>query len=90
MIWATIACGSTAVTGRPAPATYKGLVCTAAGYSGEIRLGYPWPDAEAKARAAARFMVARAEQLGVHVLEWHEEYFGLDAFGGPTVPLGDG
>jgi len=77
------------VTGRPAPATYKGLVCTAAGYSGEIRLGYPWPDAEAKARAAARFMVARAGRLGIEVLEWHEEYFGLDAFGGPTVPVED-
>ena len=76
-----------AVTGRPAPATYKGLVCAAAGYSGEMRLGYPWPDAEAKARAAARFMAARAEQLGVPVLEWHEEYFGIDAFGGPTVPV---
>jgi hypothetical protein len=76
------------ITGRPAPSTYKGLVCTAAGFSGEMRLGYPWPDAEAKARAAARFMVARAEQLGVPVLEWHEEYFGLNAFGGPTVPVG--
>jgi hypothetical protein len=75
------------ITGRPAPATYKGLVCTAAGFSGEMRLGYPWPDAEAKARAAARFIVARAAQLGVPVLEWHEEYFGLDAFGGPTVPV---
>jgi hypothetical protein len=32
-------------------------------------------------------MVARAEQLGVPVLEWHEEYFGIDAFGGPTVPV---
>jgi hypothetical protein len=75
------------VQGAPAPATYKGLVCTAAGYSGEARLAYPWPDAEAKARAAARFMVARAAQLGIAVLEWHEEYFGLDAFGGPTVPV---
>lgn len=75
------------IGGSPAPATYKGLVCTAAGYSGEARLGYPWPDAEAKARAAARFMVARAEQLGIEVLEWHEEYFGIDAFGGPTVPI---
>ena len=75
------------IEGTPAPVTYKGLVCTAAGYSGEARLGYPWPDAEAKARAAARFMVARAEQLGIEVLEWHEEYFGLDAFGGPTVPV---
>lgn len=75
------------ITGRPAPVSYKGLVCTAAGFSGEARLGYPWPDAEAKARAAARFMVARAAQLGIEVLEWHEEYFGVDAFGGPTVPV---
>lgn len=75
------------IAGRPAPSTYKGLVCTPAGFSGEARLGYPWPDAEAKARAAARFLVARAGQLGVPVLEWHEEYFGLDAFGGATVPL---
>ena len=78
------------VTGTPAPVTYKGLVCTPAGYSGEARLAYSWPDAEAKARAAARFMAARAEQMGVPVLEWHEEYFGVNAFGGPTVPLDDG
>lgn len=75
------------VRGTPAPPTYKGLVCTAAGFSAEARLAYPWPDAEAKARAASRFMAARAEQLGIEVLEWHEEYFGLDAFGGPTVPV---
>lgn len=72
--------------GGPAPATYKGLVCTPAGYSGETKVAYPWPDAEAKARAAVRYLRRRAEQLGVPVLEWHEEYFGVDAFGGPTVP----
>ncbi len=77
------------VKGAPPPETYKGLVCTPSGYSGEARMAYSWPDAEAKARAAARFMAARAEQLGVPVLEWHEEYFGVNAFGGPTVPLGD-
>ncbi len=75
------------VRGTAAPASYKGLVCTTAGYSGEARLAYPWPDAEAKARAAARFFVARAEQLGVEVREWHEEYLGVAAFGGPTVDL---
>ena len=75
------------VRGAAAPASYKGLVCTTAGYSGEARLAYPWPDAEAKARAAARFLVARAEQLGVEVREWHEEYLGVAAFGGPTVDL---
>lgn len=75
------------VRGAPRPQTYKGLVCTRAGFSGEARLPYSWPDAEAKARAAARFLRARADDLGIEVLEWHEEYFGLDAFGGPTVPL---
>jgi hypothetical protein len=75
------------VAGAPPPTTLKGLVCTTAGFSGEARLAYSWPDAEAKARAAARFIGARARAAGVPVLEWHEEYFGLDALGGPTVPL---
>jgi hypothetical protein len=75
------------VRGAPAPSTLKGLVCTPAGYSGEARLAYSWPDAEAKARAAARFLKARADIAGVPVREWHEEYFGLNALGGPTVPL---
>ena len=77
------------VRGGPPPDTYKGLVCTRAGFSGEARLPYGWPDAEAKARAAARFLRARADDLGIDVLEWHEEYFGVNAFGGPTVPLDD-
>lgn len=72
--------------GGPAPETYKGLVCTPAGWSGEARLAYSWPDAEAKARAALRFVRGRAEAAGVPVEEWHEEYFGAGAFGGPTVP----
>jgi hypothetical protein len=75
------------VRGRPAPPTYKGLVCTPAGYTGEARIAYGWPDAEAKARAALRFLRKRADQLGMVVHEWHEEYFGLNAFGGPTVDL---
>ena len=71
--------------GAPAPDTYKGLVCTPAGWAGEARLAYSWPDAEAKARAALRFVRARAEANGVPVDEWHEEYFGVNAYGGPTV-----
>ncbi len=72
--------------GAPPPATYKGLVCTPAGSAGEARFAYPWPDAEAKARAAMAFVRARAEERGVPVLEWHEEVFGAGALGGPTVP----
>ncbi len=73
--------------GAPAPETYKGLVCTPAGWSGEARLGYSWPDAEAKARAALAFLRRRAEDAGLPIDEWHEEYFGVNAFGGDTVDL---
>jgi hypothetical protein len=74
--------------GAPAPEQYKGLVCTPAGWAGEARLAYSWPDAEAKARAALRFIRERAVANGVPVEEWREEYFGAGAFGGPTVPTG--
>ncbi len=70
--------------GAPPPATYKGLVCTPAGWAGEARLAYSWPDAEAKARAALSFIRRRAEQRDLTVEEWHEEIFGAGAFGGPT------
>jgi Acyclic terpene utilisation family protein AtuA len=73
--------------GLPAPSTYKGLVCTPAGWAGECRLAYTWPDAEAKARAALGFVRARAEADGVPVEEWCEEYFGVNAYGGPTVEV---
>ena len=76
--------------GLPAPETYKGLVCTPAGWASEARIAYSWPDAEAKARAALRFVRQRAEANGVPVEEWHEEYFGVNAYGGPTVDLDNG
>jgi hypothetical protein len=75
--------------GAPAPSTYKGLVCTPAGWASETRLAYSWPDAEAKARAAVQFVRRRAEARGVPVAEWHEEYFGVNAYGGPTVDRED-
>jgi len=71
--------------GAPAPEQYKGLVCTPAGWMGELRMAYSWPDAEAKARAALRYVRARAEAGGIAVEEWYEEYFGVNAYGGPTV-----
>jgi len=74
----------------PTTDTYKGLVCTAAGWAGEARLAYSWPDAEAKARAALGFLRSRATELDIPIEEWREEYFGASAFGGPTVEVGDG
>jgi hypothetical protein len=73
----------------PVTDTYKGLVCTPAGWAGEARIAYSWPDAEAKARAALAFLRRKAEQNGVPVEEWREEYFGANAFGGSTVDSGD-
>jgi hypothetical protein len=75
--------------GAPPPETYKGLVCTPAGWSSETRMAYSWPDAEAKARAALAFIRRRAEAAEAPVLEWCEEYFGVNAFGGPTVDTPD-
>ena len=75
------------IVGRPAPETYKALVCRPAGFAGEASVAYSWPDAEAKARAAVRFLRARAEAIGMVVDEWHEEYFGARGFGGRTVPM---
>lgn len=75
-----------ALRGSPPPTTYKGLVCRPAGWSCELRATYGWPDAPAKARAAVRYLRRRADVIGMDVKEWHEEYFGLNAFGGPTVP----
>jgi hypothetical protein len=60
-------------------------VCTPAGWAGEARVAYSWPDAEAKARAALHYIRGRAEKAGLPIEEWHEEYFGVNAYGGPTV-----
>ena len=75
--------------GAPAPDTYKGLACSPAGWSCEVKMGYSWPDAEAKARSALRYIKHRAEVLNIPVLEWWEEYFGVNAYGGPTAPWPD-
>jgi hypothetical protein len=73
--------------GAPHPRAYKALVCRPAGWAGEARLAYSWPDAEAKARAAVAYVRARATEAGIPVEEWWEEYFGVNAYGGPTVDL---
>jgi hypothetical protein len=73
--------------GEPAPITYKGLVCTPAGWAGETTFAYSWPDAEAKARAAVRFVRTRAERAGMPVEEWCEEYFGAGVYHGPAYAV---
>ena len=73
--------------GRPRPATLKGLVFEHGGWAGECALTYAWPDAAAKGRHVLRSLRAVAEERKLPVLEWCEELFGVNGFGGPTVDV---
>jgi hypothetical protein len=79
----------TGVRGRPATGTYKALVAHHAGWAGEAKVAFSWPDAAEKAEAAAAIFVKRVEQAGHAVREWCFERWGVDALGGPTVPRTD-
>jgi Acyclic terpene utilisation family protein AtuA len=76
----------TSVRGTPATDTYKMLVAYHAGWAGEARVAFSWPDAYEKAKATAAIFVKRVQMAGLEVAEWHVEYWGVDALGGPTVP----
>ena len=75
------------VLGAPATDTYKLLLAHHAGWSGEARVAFSWPDAHEKAKATAAIFVKRVEMAGLDVAEWHVEFWGIDALGGPTVPV---
>jgi Acyclic terpene utilisation family protein AtuA len=77
----------TGVRGAEATDTYKLLLAHHAGWAGEARVAFSWPDAYEKAKATAAIFVKRVEMAGHEVAEWHFEYWGVDALGGPTVPV---
>ena len=76
----------TDVKGIPATPTYKALVTHHAGWAGEARVAFSWPDAPEKAKATAAILARRVEMAGLAVDEWRVELWGVDALGGPTVP----
>ena len=76
----------TGVRGTPATDTYKLLLAYHAGWAGEARIAFSWPDAYEKAKATAAILAKRVDMAGLAVIEWHFEYWGVDALGGPTVP----
>ena len=80
------ACASPRVRGTPATDTYKLLLSHHAGWAGESRVAFSWPDAYEKAKATAAIFAKRVEMAGLDVAEWCVEYWGVDALGGPTVP----
>jgi hypothetical protein len=58
-----------------------------AGWLGEARVAFSWPDAYEKAKATAAIFVQRVQMAGLAVDEWCVEYWGVNALGGPTVPV---
>jgi hypothetical protein len=80
----------TGVRGVEATSTYKTLLAFHAGWSGEARMAFSWPDAAEKAKATAAIFAKRVEMAGLAVDEWRIEYWGVDALGGPTVPESPG
>jgi Acyclic terpene utilisation family protein AtuA len=76
----------TGMRGTPATDTYKMLLSAHAGWSGEARVAFSWPDAHEKAKATAAILRKRVDLAGLAVEEWLVEYWGVSALGGPTVP----
>jgi hypothetical protein len=76
----------TGVRGKPATPTYKALLAYHAGWAGETRVAFSWPDAAEKAKATAAILSKRVEMAGLEVREWCFEYWGVNALGGDTVP----
>ena len=55
----------TGVRGTPATDTYKVLLAYHAGWSGEARVAFSWPDAYEKAKATAAIFAKRVEMAGL-------------------------
>lgn len=71
--------------GFPPPPTLKVVAGYADGWVATALLGYAWPDAVAKARAAAAMLKVRAADLAI--TDCHVEILGLDSLHGPLAPL---
>ena len=54
----------TGVRGTPATDTYKLLLAYHAGWAGEVRVAFSWPDAYEKAKATAAILAKRVEMAG--------------------------
>jgi len=73
-------------TGRRRPDHLKAVLGYHAGWMGEGRIGYCWPDALAQARRAAQILQHRFEMAGVRCEEVRVEYQGVDSLHGPLSP----
>ncbi len=75
----------TGTTGRPPTGLYKAVGASKDGYAADISLAFGWPDAPAKARAAADIARKRIAEAGIDLADWHVELFGVNALHGPAA-----
>lgn len=75
----------TGTTGRPAPETLKIVAGYADGVMGQAMLGYAWPDALAKAQAAAEIIQEQMREIGLQAEETLLEYMGYNSIHGPLA-----
>ena len=77
----------TDVRGQPATDTYKALLAYPAGWSGETRVAFSWPDAAEKAKATDRDLHASGWRWPAsRSTSGRFELWGVNALGGDTVP----
>ncbi len=75
------------VQGQPPTPFYKVSASYAAGWKAASTLVYSWPDAAEKARAAARILKTRLEDLGLQFDEFRYELIGLKALAEDAAPI---
>jgi hypothetical protein len=71
--------------GRPAPETLKIVAGYSDGVMGQAMIGYAWPDALAKARAAAEIIQRQMQEIGLRAEEVLVEYLGYNSIHGPLA-----
>ena len=75
----------TGATGRPAPDMLKIVAGYEDGVMGQAMIGYAWPDALAKARAAAQIIQQQMVEIGLKSEETVIEYLGYNSIHGPLA-----
>jgi len=75
----------TGATGRPAPDMLKIVAGYEDGVMGQAMIGYAWPDALAKARAAAQIIQQQMVENGLKSEETIIEYLGYNSIHGPLA-----
>lgn len=75
----------TGATGHPAPEMLKIVAGYEDGVMGQGMIGYAWPDALAKAQAAAQIIQQQMVEIGLKAEETLVEYLGYNSIHGPLA-----